>query len=80
MVNAFAQGNEQVVEDILKKIPGLNIDANGTIKVGNQEVEKVMIEGDDFFEKGYKILTKNMPAHPKNFFERSVLKTFKFPV
>lgn len=64
LVNAFAQGNEQVVEDLLKKIPGLNIDANGTIKVGNQEVEKVMIEGDDFFEKGYKILTKNMPAHP----------------
>ncbi|MFD2908531.1 carboxypeptidase-like regulatory domain-containing protein [Flavobacterium ardleyense] len=61
---SFAQGNEQVVEDLLKKIPGLNIDANGTIKVGNQEVEKVMIDGDDMFEKGYKILTKNMPVTP----------------
>ena len=61
---AFAQGNEAVVEDLLRKIPGLNIDPDGTIKVGNQEVEKVMVEGDDFFEKGYKILTKNMPAHP----------------
>ena len=60
----FKQGNEQVVEDLLKKIPGLNIDANGTIKVGNQEVEKVMIDGDDMFEKGYKILTKNMPVNP----------------
>lgn len=62
--NSFLQGNEQVVEDLLKKIPGLNIDANGTIKVGNQEVEKVMIDGDDLFEKGYKILTKNMPVNP----------------
>jgi len=61
---AFAQGNEEVVEDLLKKIPGLSIDSEGTIKVGNQEVEKVMVEGDDFFERGYKILTKNMPAHP----------------
>ncbi|MGL5112113.1 MAG: TonB-dependent receptor [Flavobacterium sp.] len=61
---SFLQGNEQVVEDLLKKIPGLNIDANGTIKVGNQEVEKVMIDGDDMFEKGYKILTKNMPVNP----------------
>lgn len=60
----FAQGNEQVVEDLLKKIPGLNIDSQGTIKIGNQEVEKVMIDGDDFFERGYKILTKNMPASP----------------
>jgi len=62
--DSFKQGNEQVVEDLLKKIPGLNIDANGTIKVGNQEVEKVMIDGDDMFEKGYKILTKNMPVNP----------------
>jgi hypothetical protein len=62
--NSFLNGNEQVVEDLLKKIPGLNIDSNGTIKVGNQEVEKVMIDGDDLFEKGYKILTKNMPVNP----------------
>jgi hypothetical protein len=62
--DAFKQGNEQVVEDLLKKIPGINIDANGTIKVGNQEVEKVMIDGDDMFDKGYKILTKNMPVNP----------------
>lgn len=61
---SFAQGNEQVLEDLLKKIPGLNIDTNGTIKVGNQEIEKVMIDGDDMFGKGYKILTKNMPANP----------------
>lgn len=62
--DSFKQGNEQTVEDLLKKIPGLNIDANGTIKVGNQEIEKVMIDGDDMFEKGYKILTKNMPVQP----------------
>jgi hypothetical protein len=60
---SFSTGNEQVVEDLLKKIPGLNIDSEGKIKVGNQEIEKIMIEGDDFFEKGYKILTKNMPAN-----------------
>lgn len=61
---SFLQGNEQVVEDLLKKIPGLNVATDGTIKVGNQEVEKVMVDGDDMFEKGYKILTKNMPANP----------------
>ncbi|GEM53969.1 hypothetical protein B0A58_03760 [Flavobacterium branchiophilum NBRC 15030 = ATCC 35035] len=61
---SFLQGNEQVVEDLLKRIPGLNIDTNGTIKIGNQEVEKVMMDGDDMFEKGYKILTKNMPINP----------------
>jgi hypothetical protein len=63
-VKSFLKGNEEVVEDLLKNIPGLNISSDGTIKVGNQEVEKVMVDGDDFFEKGYKILTKNMPSEP----------------
>lgn len=63
-VKAFAQGNEKVVEDLLKKIPGINVLSDGTIKIGDQEVEKIMVEGDDFFEKGYKILTKNMPSDP----------------
>lgn len=61
---SFATGNEKVVEDLLKKIPGLTVTNDGTIKVGNQEVEKIMIDGDDFFEKGYKLLTKNMPSAP----------------
>jgi hypothetical protein len=64
LAKSFLQGNEQVVEDLLKKIPGLTIDENGTIKVGSQEIEKVMVDGDDFFEKGYKLLTKNMPVNP----------------
>jgi hypothetical protein len=64
LAKSFLQGNEQVVEDLLKKIPGLNVLPDGTIKIGNQEVEKIMIEGDDMFEKGYKILSKNMPVNP----------------
>lgn len=60
----FSQGNEQVVEDLLKKIPGLSISDDGTIKVGNQEIENIMIDGDDMFDKGYKLLTKNMPVNP----------------
>lgn len=60
----FLKGDEDVVEDLLKKIPGLNVDSEGTIKIGNKEIEKVMVDGDDFFERGYKILTKNMPPDP----------------
>ena len=60
-VNRFLQGNETVVEDLLKKIPGITVNSEGTIKIGNQEIEKLMIDGDDFFDRGYKILSKNMP-------------------
>lgn len=61
---SFADGTETVAEDLLRKIPGISISDDGTIKIGNREVEKVMIENDDFFEKGYKTLTKNLPAAP----------------
>jgi hypothetical protein len=63
-VKSFIKGNEEVVEDLLKNIPGINIDKDGSIKIGNKEIEKVMVDGDDFFKKGYKILTKNMPIKP----------------
>ena len=60
--DAFSNGKEQVLEDLLKKLPGFKIDDNGTIKVGDREIEKIMVEGDDLFDKGYKILSKNMPS------------------
>jgi len=70
----YVKGTEQNVEDLLKTIPGLNINSEGTIKIGNQEIEKLMIDGDDLFEKGYKILSKNMPAFPIE--EVEVLKNY----
>lgn len=70
----FTNGTEQTVEDLLQKIPGLEIDNEGTIKLGNQEIEKLMIDGDDLFERGYKILSKNMPAYP--IVEVEVLKNY----
>jgi hypothetical protein len=61
---SFLQGDERTLEDLLRKIPGLNVGEDGSIKIGEKEVEKVMIEGDDFFEKGYRLLTQNMSVEP----------------
>jgi len=70
----YSHGAEQTVEELLKTIPGININADGTIKIGNQEIEKLMVDGDDLFEKGYKILSKNMPAYPIE--EVEILKNY----
>lgn len=64
--DSFKKGNEETVEDLLKNIPGINVDSNGKINIGGKEVEKVMVEGDDLFEKGYKLLTKNLDASVVN--------------
>ncbi len=83
-VDAFTRGNEEVVEDILKHLPNVNVDTDGVIRVGNREIEKVMIEGDDFFKRGYKMITKNMPARPldkveiiNNYLENELLKDIR---
>ncbi len=60
--DAFKRGNEETVEDLLKNIPGIDIASDGKIKIGGKEIEKVMVEGDDLFEKGYALLTKNLDA------------------
>lgn len=72
--SSFTDGNEYSVEDLLKKIPGLTVDDKGTIKVGGREIEKVMVDGDDFFERGYKVLSKNMPSYAVK--EVEILKRF----
>jgi hypothetical protein len=61
---ALSTGHEVVVEDLLKNIPGITILADGTIKYGDTTVEKVMVDGDDLFNRGYSLLTKNMPTQP----------------
>ncbi len=58
----FVDGSEQVVEDVLRKLPGIEVSGDGTIKVQGKSIEKVMVDGDDLFEKGYRLLTKNLHA------------------
>ncbi len=77
----FSTGTEQNVEDILKKLPGIKVMSDGKIKVGDKEVERVMVENDDLFEKGYQTLTQNMPSKPvekvqvlKNYSKNKLLK------
>ncbi|NND15910.1 MAG: hypothetical protein HKN89_06255 [Eudoraea sp.] len=58
----FVDGTEEVAEDILRKLPGIEVSNDGTISVQGKQVDKVLVEGDDLFEKGYKLLTKNLNA------------------
>lgn len=64
--SAFKKGNEENVEDLLQNIPGINVDSDGTIKVGNREIEALLIEGDNLLGKGYKLLSKNLDASTVN--------------
>jgi hypothetical protein len=51
-----------VVEDLLKKLPGVTVDRDGTVKVNGQRVNRFMVNGKEFFTGDPKIATKNLDA------------------
>lgn len=60
----LAIGHEVVVEDLIRNIPGITVQKDGKIYYGETQIEKIMIDGDDLFNKGYTLLTRNMPTEP----------------
>lgn len=61
-VKNFLTGNEEVVEDVMKKLPGVEVSENGRITYKGKSISKVLIEGDDLFSKNYQIGTKNIKS------------------
>ena len=59
---AFNKGTEKKLEDVLENLPGVEIEDDGQIKVEGKTVEKVLVEGKEFFDGDTKIATKNIPA------------------
>ncbi|HTH54629.1 MAG TPA: TonB-dependent receptor [Cyclobacteriaceae bacterium] len=50
------------VEDLLKKLPGVEVDNAGTITAQGEQVQKVMVDGKEFFGQDPKLATRNLPA------------------
>ena len=61
--DSFTSGKEKKLEDVLKKLPGIDIDDNGEIEVEGKKVDKVLVEGKEFFDGDTKIATQNIPAN-----------------
>ncbi|KGO94172.1 TonB-dependent receptor [Flavobacterium subsaxonicum] len=60
--DSFTNGTERKLEDVLKKLPGVEVDADGGVKVEGKTVTKLMVEGKDFFDGDTKLGVKNIPA------------------
>ncbi len=59
---AFTKGDERKLEDVLEELPGFAIRDNGDIEVQGKRVDKVLVDGKEFFEGDTKLATKNIPA------------------
>lgn len=61
-VTRFGNKTEQTVEDILRKLPGIEVLKDGSIKAHGKTIDKLLVEGEDMFDKNYKLLSKNLDA------------------
>ena len=59
---AYKTTENDVLEDLLKKLPGVEVSEDGTVKVNGETVRKITIEGKTFFLNDPQVATKNIPA------------------
>jgi hypothetical protein len=59
---AFKTKPDAVTEDLLKKMPGIEVDKSGNIKAQGEDVKHVLVDGKEFFGDDPKIATRNLPA------------------
>jgi Outer membrane protein beta-barrel family/Carboxypeptidase regulatory-like domain len=59
---SFATKPNAVVQDLLKKMPGMQVDKDGTVRVNGQKINKVFVNGREFFTGDPKLATQNLPA------------------
>lgn len=59
---SFQTRPNAVVEDLLKKIPGIQVDKDGNITAEGESVTDVLVDGKPFFGSDPKLATKNLPV------------------
>lgn len=62
IADSFATKPNAVVEDLLKKLPGIKVDADGSITSQGKEITQVLVDGDEFFGADPTMATKNLSA------------------
>jgi hypothetical protein len=60
--DSFKNGTERKLEDVLEKLPGVEINEDGQVEVEGKVVNKLMVNGKDFFDGDTKLATKNIPS------------------
>ena len=60
--DSYKVAEGSVLEDLLKKMPGVEIDSEGKVTVNGKEIKKIMVDGKEFFSNDPKVASRNLPA------------------
>ena len=61
--SAYRVPEGSALEELVKKLPGAEIDENGKITINGKEIKKIMIDGQEFFADDPNIAMKNLPVN-----------------
>ncbi|WP_340065165.1 carboxypeptidase-like regulatory domain-containing protein [Ascidiimonas aurantiaca] len=61
-VSAFTDGKERKLREVLKKLPGVEVDREGNVTANGKKVTKVLVENKIFFNGRSKLAVNNIPA------------------
>lgn len=71
-VNQFVSAEDRNIGDVLKRMPGVEVDDNGVIKHNGKTVSRMYIDGDQLFQNGYGVGTRTI--QPKSVKEVEVIQ------
>lgn len=60
--SSFKTKTNATVEDLLKVMPGMEVETDGTVRAQGEQVQRVMVDGREFFGRDPKLATRNLPA------------------
>ena len=61
--SAYRVAEGAMLEELVKKIPGAEVDKDGKITLNGKEIKKIMVDGKDFFSDDPSVSMKNLPAN-----------------
>ncbi len=59
---SFKTKANATVEDLLKTMPGMEVETDGTVRAQGEQVQRVTVDGREFFGRDPKLATRNLPA------------------
>src|SRR5690606_26738046 len=62
VADSFKTRDNATVEELLKKLPGLQVDKDGNIQAHGQKVEKLLVDGEEFFTGDPAVVSKSLQA------------------
>lgn len=60
--DSYKVAEGSMLEDLLKKMPGVEVDSEGKVTVNGNEIKKILIDGKEFFSDDPKVASKNLPS------------------